>query len=212
MATILSANAFIDYAYYNSIFGTTYAVTDEKLIILINTVTEIFETVCNRFLKARDFSYISTDVAYNPEFSIFDPPEKDIFYFPTYPVNTLTTFKISGTIITSATDYDGDDGYVLYNNIGKLVYTDGFDFGYFKNIETKWNGGYASGSHYYSSLQYWSALAVNKFLNNPVDSELVSESIGNYKYTKNPEYLSQFKGLFPDVYLNLLQLRKREFA
>lgn len=212
MAETLSTNAFIDYAYYNSLSGESFTSTDQQLIILINTITEIFETTANRLLKARDFSYDLDSVSYNADYSIFDPPENENFYFPTFPVNSITEIKISDVIITAATDYYADDGYVLYNRAGKLYYYNGFDYGYFKNIKIKWNGGYASGSPLYSALQYWTYLSVNKMLNNTVNSEMLSESIGNYRYTKNPEYLSQFKGLLPEVYKYLIRLSKRGFA
>ena len=79
----ISANAFIDVAFFNSMSGLSLDADDAQMEILINSVTSILEDICNRPLKARDFSYDSEDDGYSEEYAIFDPPPKNISWFPT---------------------------------------------------------------------------------------------------------------------------------
>lgn len=215
----INSNSFIDIDYYNSMVGESDLIIvsssgqsyDEiRLTNLINMVATFMELFCDRLLKARDFSYISTEDSYDPKYSIFDPPPKSIFWFPTYPVNTITTFIISDTTILPASSYDDDTGYFLYNSTGKLVYYYGFDYGYNQNIKVKWNGGYTTDHKEYEELQYLQYLLVNNFWNNdPNDDGLLSETLGNYKYTKaDPKTLAKFFGVPPFIFYSLSNYRR----
>jgi hypothetical protein len=214
----LSDNAFIGVDYFNLMSGDELVIesssgqsNDElRLINLINSITKFFECFCNRTLKTRDFSYISTDLSYNPQYSIFDPPPKETFWFPTYPVNTLTTFIIGEDVILPSINYEDNDGYFLYNHIGKLIYSYGFDYGCLQNIKVKWNGGYKTTHEEYAELQYLTYLFTKSlFDNDPNQDGIISETLGNYKYTKtNPKDLSQYLGV-PSFIFHTLNNYKR---
>lgn len=215
----LSSHAFIDRTYFNSMSGESISAgsADEtKLFNLINFSVKVFDSFCKRKLKARDFSYVSSSVNYDPEYSIFNPPIGDTFWFPTYPVNSLTTFIISSDTITEATDYDDIDGYYLYKHLGKLVYEYGFDPGYNKNIKAVWNGGYNSTNHPddYASLQYLQYCFVKELWSSvPGDDRIISESIGNYRYTlASPDALAKFFGISPVIFHNLSRFKREVIA
>jgi hypothetical protein len=212
MATLLDS-AFIDVSYFeeNSGLTITPGSDDEtRLIYLINTAVDVLEGICGRKLKARDFSYDPLDSDYDQEYSIFDGPSGINFWFPTYPINSLTTLIISEDTIIPATGYDDNDGYFLYNKSGKLVYYYGFDYGYNQNVKINWNGGYNSNHDEYAELQYLTYQLVKKLWDgNPGDDELISETLDNYKYTKaSPKDLAKFFGLPPFVFYNLFKYKR----
>lgn len=219
----ISEHAFIDIDYFNLMANDEDLVVisssgqsddESRLENLINVTTKFFEEFCNRPLKARDFSYDPLSVNYSPEYAIFDPPPKTIFWFPTYPVNSITEFIISATTIIAATDYTDDTGYFLYSKNGKLVYSYGFDYGYIQNVKVKWNGGYNSNHQEYSDLQYLTYLFV-KFLwdNDPNDDGLISETLGNYKYTKaSAKDLAKYFGMPPFIFHSLSNYKRIAIA
>lgn len=216
-APTLLSSAFIDVDYFRIITDDDIdsGSNDEKrLIYLINSVTKIFENICGRKLKSRNFSYDSTSDDYDPLYAIFDPPPEKIFWFPTYPVNSLTTLIISDETITASTGYDDDDGYFLYSKTGKLYYSYGFDYGYNQNIKTIWNGGYSSTDDEYAELQYLTYQVVKKLWDgDPTSDDLLSEKLGSYQYTKaNPNDLAKFFGLPSFVFYNLFNFKKMVFA
>lgn len=213
----LLSSAFIDSAYFRYMTEEEIDEGSEdeiRLIYLINAITVMFEKVCGRKLKARDFSYDPLSVNYDFQYSIFDPPPRTIFWFPTYPVNSLTTFIVSDDTITEATDYEDTDGYFLYPENGKLVYSYGFDYGYNQNVKAVWNGGYSSTNSAYNELQYLTYQVVKKLWDSePGDDEKISETLDNYKYTKaSPEQLSKFFGMPPFVFYNLFNYKRLYFA
>jgi len=207
---LLSEYAFIDEEYFLYTSGETEdSNNSDKINILINYVTNLFEYFCGRKLKARDFySYDEEDM--EEEYAIFDPPKGNTFWFPTYPINSITSFTISGINISEATNYDNTTGYFLYKKTGKLVYSYGFDYGYNKNIKVDWNGGYNNTHSEYSELQYLTYLMCSELWNvNPGESNLISETIGNYKWMKmSPKDLDNFKGLYPNIFFALSKYRK----
>lgn len=215
----ISSNAFIDIDYFNQMAGdedlivissSEQSIDELRLETLINITTKFFEEFCNRLLKARDFSYDPASDNYNPEYSIFDPPLKTIFWFPTYPVNSITEFTISDTAIIASTGYADDSGYFLYSKTGKLVYSYGFDYGYIQNIKVKWNGGYDTTHEEYKELQYLTYLFV-KYLwdNDPNDDGLISETLGNYKYTKaSAKDLAKYFGVPPFIFYTLTNYKR----
>lgn len=218
----LSEHAFIDIDYFNQMADDNLVVesssgqsTDElRLVALINSVTVFMEKFCNRPLKARDFSYISTDSSYNPQYAIFDPPSGENFWFPTYPVNSITTFLVSGTAIVPTAEYDlSDDGYVLYASMGKLYYPYGFDLGYRQNVKIKWNGGIQEGTDEYEQLKYIQYLFVRQlFDSDPINDDIVSETLVNYSYKKaSSKELAEYFGIPLFVFNRLEQYRRFYF-
>lgn len=197
----ISDKSFLDLATYNILAGTTIAApandnatpTEEYLNWEqnVNFTAMVFEQMSNRPLIAKDYSYVSTDEDYDPEYSIFDAPKGIHFYFPTYPVNSLTTFYVGDELITEAliTDFNSLTNYYLYKKTGKLIYLSGFNFPDMKNIKCVWNGGYVDTSSEYLELQRLQYFYVKYLLDNEsvISSNFTSETIGQYKYTKNPE-------------------------
>lgn len=221
MAITVSLNSFIDVDDFNMMAGetlvpvssSTQSVDEMRLVTLINTVVGFMEKFCNRLLKARTFSYLPADIlTYDPKHSIFDPPQGDTFWFPTAPVNSITTFMISDEVITPATTYDADDGYVLYASKGSLFYYDGFDYGSKQNVKVKWNGGIASGTDDYTQLQYIQYLFVKYlFDDDPTKDDLISETFSNYAYKKaNIKDLAKYLGI-PMFVFNRLALYRRHY-
>jgi hypothetical protein len=208
----LSPYAFIDEDYFFYMNNETEAYDDveiDKIRNIINYITNLFEYFCGRKLKARDFySYDEEDM--EEEYAIFDPPRGEIFWFPTYPINSITSFTISGVNISEATDYDDTIGYFLYKKTGKLVYSYGFDYGYLKNIKVDWNGGYNDTHSEYAELQYLTYNMCSELWSiNPGEGNLISETIGNYKWLKmSPKDLDNFKGLYPNIFFALSKYRK----
>jgi hypothetical protein len=213
MAVTLSSQCFIDLEYFNTNFNSTIIKNSEdqdKLYNILNYIVALFEHLTGRILKARDFSSDVQLASYSEEYTNFDGPRGNIFWFPTYPVNSITSFSISGTTISAATDYQGDTGYLLYKELGKLIYFGGFDYGYFKNIVVNYNAGYGSTHKYYSELQYLTyLLASEQYVLEAGNENLIAETIGNYKYVRlNPRDLEKFKGLYPKIYYGIMKFRR----
>lgn len=212
--------ALIDIDYYKEIMGLTIlSQTDtDKVTGFINSVSMTFEKFCNRPLVARDFDYAPTvtvdgvtsaNPAYNEKYSIFDGIAGTEFYFPTYPVNSITTLMINDVVIAAATDYDDLTGYHLYNSRGKIVYYGSFYEGYNRNIKIKWNGGYAATAAEMEELKYLCFDMVKTLINSPTNPNLQSEKIGNYSYTNySPHVLKEMQGLNATVFSGLKRYRK----
>lgn len=223
MSLTVSEHSFIDVDDFNVMTGSTLvpvssstqSADEMRLITLINTVILFMEKFCNTLLKARDFSYLVADVtSYNPKYSIFDPPQNDVFWFPITPVNSITTFMISDVVITPATNYEASDGYVLYSSSGKLYYAEGFEYGYKQNVKVKWNGGYVEGTDDYTQLQYLQYLFV-KFLWNeePINDNIISEVFSNYSYKKtSTKDLAQYLGIPMFVFNRLVMFRREQIS
>jgi hypothetical protein len=213
----LNTNAIIDTDYYNLMRSSTIvADSDEeiKLHNIINAISSMFESFCNRRLKSREYSYLIADATYDFSYSIFNGPSGSYFWFPTYPINSITTFIIGTETITPATSYDLDDGYHLYPSKGLLVYNSGFDYGYLNNVFVKWDGGYAASSVEWSELQFLCFETIKTILNTEdVNKNFFAEKMGNYSYTQFPNYaLNQIRALTPEVFQGLLRFRKEAFA
>jgi len=215
-----STNALINIEYYRNMMGidSLEQGTTEKIIGTINFVSNVFERFCNRTLKAQDFDYAETIIVddvvianpvYSEKYAIFDGVNGNDFYFPTYPVNSVTTFLLNGDVITEATDYDDFEGYHLYNSRGKLIYYGGFYPGYYRNIKFKWNGGYKTTDAEMEELKFLCFDMVKTLMNTPLNSNLASERIGNYAYTNySPSALKELQGLNATVFAGLKRYRK----
>jgi len=209
----LQASALIDVDFYNTLSGEDFDDDDEKIIALINAATSLMENFCNRYLKARDFTYDTESENYDQRYSIFDGPKFNQFWFPTYPLNSLTEFIISDVEIILATDYTDTTGYFLYPEKGLLVFDGGFDYGYMQNVTAIWNGGYVSGSIELTELQMMCYELVKNFLSAPENSNKISEKIGNYSYTLNPAAITaKMMGLSPSVFGELGKYKREIFA
>lgn len=218
----LNDNALIDTIYFFQMYDDDDFVEDEKqktmIESLINAVSSEFEKFCNRKLKARSYSYDSGDSAYDAKmlhYCVFDAPPQATFWFPTYPVNALTEFKISGTAISAADsdDYDASDGYRLYPRSGKLIYSQGFDYNYLQNIQVKWNGGYTDDHEEMDDLKYLCFSAIKQVMNAPENEMLISERIGNYTYKMiAPDFQQKLRGFTPTTFENLMVYRKVVFS
>lgn len=208
-----SVNSFINSDYFEQFSGLT--LTPEEIInldILIDSVLYVFESFCSRKLKARDFSYlVSPD-----DYSVFDGIKGNTFRFPTYPVNSITTFVIDSSTIVPATSYDDVNGYFLYKEKGQLIYSYGFSFGYNQNVKVVWNGGYEITHEAYSLLQNLTYLLVKKLWDDnsgDINPEILSETIGNYKYVKmSPQEMSKLFGLPVYIFQNLGRFKRMAIA
>lgn len=218
----LNDNALMDTTYFYQMYTDEDWLEDEKekarIEDLINAVSTEFEKFCNRKLKARDYTYDDQDTGYNVDnlhYAVFDAPQGYTFWFPTYPVNSVTEFKISGTAISAADadDYDASDGYMLYPRRGKVVYTQGFDYSYLQNIQIKWNGGYSDDHESMSDLKYLCFSAIKQYINAPDNEMLQSERIGNYTYKlMSADFQRELRGLAPTIFENLMPYRKVAFG
>lgn len=215
----LNSNALLTFEEFTTFYGHDAFTIDIQVIeSLINQVSTLFENFCNRILKATTFTYDSQSQNYDVNllnYCVFDPPPNTIFYFPTYPVNSLTTFSISGTVIpaASSTDYLGETGYVLYNKSGKLLYIYGFDYGYFKNVKAIWNGGYSETSVEMSELKRLCFDMCKSILNQPDNFNIQSETIGQYQYQLiSPTLQKTMYGLPPNIYTSLSKYKRIYFA
>jgi len=216
----LNSAALIDLEYYDSLAGTSYAeaASADNIIASINYVSSMFEKFCNRPLKARTFDYAETilvdDVEtenpdYSEKYSIFDGEEGNVFYFPTYPVNTISKLLINDVEILPATSYDDLSGYHLYKSKGKINYFGGFYPGYNKNVKIKWNGGYTSSDMELEELKFLCFDMIKTLLNAPTNPNLQSEKIGNYAYTNySTQALKELQGLNATVFAGLKRYRK----
>lgn len=212
----LNPNALIDFDYFNTLWSGPAV---EELIFdsYVNAISTAFELFCNRKLKERSYTFDSLEddpengVIFDLSYSVFDAPEQNIFWFPTYPVSEITYFSVSGEEIDRSPedDYHGNNGYLLYFDIGKLVYYFGFDFPAYQNINVKWTGGYAVDSEEMSHLSYLCYSALGDTLNAPNNALMQSEKIGNYSYKlMATEYLERFEGLSPKVYKDIKKYRR----
>jgi len=216
----LNPNAIIDSDYWGQVY--TGADRDpEQLDELINFASSLFESFCNRQLVERVYTYVSDDeneennIFYKPEYTVFDAPINNVFWFPTYPVKSITSFSISGSVITEAitTDYTATDGYILKKSIGKLIYAYGFDYSYLQNIYIVWSGGYSVNDSEFSILRHLCFLFIKDLINSPKNMTLKSEKIGQYNYATIPtNLLSRFYGLSPFVFNSLKKFRREVFA
>jgi hypothetical protein len=215
----LNNNALIDTTYFYQMYVDEDWLEDEKektrIEEMINAVSSEFEKFCNRKLKARDYTYDPEDTSdysiENLHYAIFDAPQGSTFWFPTYPVNSITEFIISGTAITVAAsnDYDASDGYMLYPRRGKIIYGQGFDYSYLQNVQIKWNGGYDDDHESMSDLKYLCFSAIKQFINAPDNEMLQSERIGNYTYKlMSPEFQRELRGLAPTIFENLMSFKR----
>jgi hypothetical protein len=219
----LNKNALIDTTYYFQMANDEEMLEDERIKnmieAMINAVSMQFEIFCNRVLVERTFTYDDTDTdnydANYLHYAVFDPPKTATFWFPTYPVASITEFSISGETLSVAAsdDYDASDGYILYNRRGKLIYAQGFDFGYLQNIKTIWKGGYAEDSQEISELKYLCFMAIKNYVNAPENSMMESERMGNYSYKlMSPFFQKELRGYSPQIFENLMKYRKVAFA
>jgi hypothetical protein len=217
----LNKNALIDLDYYYQMEGDAPEDLSERDSVeaLINAVSTQFEIFCNRLLVERTFTYDDTDSDnYDVNllhYAIFDAPKAATFWFPTYPVSTLTKFEISGTELSVAAsdDLDASDGYILYNRRGKLVYSGGFDYPYLQNVKVIWKGGYNKNHIEYADLQYLCYMAIKNYVNAPENSMMESERMGNYTYKLiSPYFQKELKGYSPQIFENLMKYRKVAFA
>lgn len=213
----LNPNAIMDlntfYHMYKSLVNSAFDEEDpEKKIMItwaINGVSAAFERFCNRPLKAQDYTYKVGEDDYDESNSIFDPPPKNVFWFPTYPVNSLTTLLVFGIEVKPSTNSLATDGYILYNKTGKLIYDQGFYVGYYKTIKVEWNGGYDADSYEMAELQVLCFRMVNSLLQSKSNPLLQSETIGGYQYQLfSPTLINAMRGLAPDVYSGLGRFRR----
>jgi hypothetical protein len=222
MSIPISSKSFIDIDYFNimaseELVSVTYGQSfDEiRLIHMINSVIGFMEKFCNRTLKARDFSYLPADTSsYDSKNSIFDAPNGNTLWFPTCPINSITTFMISDEVITPATDYQGSDGYILYSTKGCLVYDYGFDYPYRQNIKVKWNGGYVEGTDEYNELKYLQYLFTKQlFDSDPINDGITSETFSNYSYkTGSIKDVAEYFGIPMFIFNRLASYRRHYFS
>jgi len=181
----LNNNALIDSTYYFQMSDNEALLEDERaknmIEDMINAVSTQFEKFCNRILVERTFTHDNTDTdnydANLLHYSIFDAPKLASFYFPTYPVSALTKLEISGTEISAAAadDYDASNGYILYQNRGRIIYSPGFDFPYLQNVKVIWTGGYNDDHPEMADLKYLCYMAIKNYVNAPENSMMRSE-------------------------------------
>ena len=111
-------------------------VTDDDTLLesLINRISAAVESYCRRKFKARDYT------------EKYDGDGTTVLYLKQYPVNSVTTLKISGSVVDSA-------NYVIYDEVGKIV----LRYTYFpeglQNIEVTYNAGYQDGSNELKTLE-----------------------------------------------------------
>jgi hypothetical protein len=210
----LNENALIDKTFFDQMWQGQ-DIDPDRLDNIINAMSLAFELFCNRKLKERTYTYVEgdesaqNDIYYVPEYAIFDAPPKNIFWFPTYPVASITSFYISSVEITAATGYVADDGYILNKRTGRLVYEGGFDYNYLQNIQVVWKGGYPEDSAEMSHLRFLCISAMKDYINSPNNETFESEKIGNYSYkVLSPYFLNSLSGYSPKVYNELKRYRK----
>lgn len=216
----LQANALINTDYYLGLSGLSSLESSRTdfIVSTINAVSNMFEKICNRPLKAKTYDYAPTIIVnnvetanpdYDEKYSIFDGIAGTEFYFPTYPVNSITTLLVNDVEVIAATDYEDLTGYHLYNSRGKIVYYGGFYEGYNRNVKIKWNGGYSATSPEMEELKFLCYTMVNTVINTPANPNLQSEKIGNYSYTNYaPNVIKELQGLNPSVFTGLRRYRK----
>jgi hypothetical protein len=213
----LMGNALIDSTYFNQNWdGDT--VDSTKLENMINAVSSFFELFCNRPLKENSYTYVASEedtdsgVYYVEKYTVFDGPNSNVFWLPTYPIDSVSYFEISGTEVTAMTGYVADTGYALYKNTGKIMYDYCYDYPYLKNVKVKWKGGYPSGSYEMEYLKYLCFLTIKDYLNAPDNMMLMEETIGQYSYKISPKDAITLQGLNVTVSNGLKKFRMEAFA
>lgn len=134
---LTSLDALKDY------LGISQSANDNLLESCIDRATALFELETRRKLKARDYSYVSTADAYDPDNAVLDGNGRDAISLPQYPLNTLTTLRINEIAIDARSSIYAL-GYVLDKKAGILrlsgyVFTRGL-----ANIELVYNAGYST--------------------------------------------------------------------
>jgi len=233
MTVALAVNALLDlesfYSMYQQQVNSSYETddggpVDEFVIRSINAASTTFEKFCNRRLKARYYSYDPDDADpqkvgagilynYDPEYTVFDPPKNSRFWFPTFPINSITEFLVRDIEIIPSTNYLATDGYIIYKNQGYIIYEQGFDFGYYKCVKVKWNGGYLDGSDEMYQLQHLLFQSVKTIISAPENPLLQSETIGSYQYQNYSGFvLNALKSFSPEIFVNLGRYRKESIG
>jgi hypothetical protein len=237
MTVTLAANALLDlesfYSMYQQQVNSSYETddggpVDEFVIRSINAASTTFEKFCNRRLKAQYYSYDPDDAlpideedpneddivyTYDLDYTVFDPPKNSRFWFPTYPINSITEFLVRDVEIIPSTNYLATDGYILYKNQGYLIYEQGFDFGYYKCVKVKWNGGYLDGSDEMYQLQHLLFQSIKTIISAPENPLLQSETIGSYQYQNYSGFvLNTLKAFAPEIFVNLGRYRKESIG
>jgi hypothetical protein len=233
MAVTLAVNALLDltsfYSMYQQQVNSSYETddggpVDEFVIRSINAASTTFEKFCNRRLKAQYYSYDPDDADpqkvgagilynYDLEYTVFDPPKNSRFWFPTYPINSITKFLVRDVEVTPSINYLATDGYILYKNQGYLIYEQGFDFGYYKCVKVKWNGGYEDGSDEMYQLQHLLFQSMKTIISAPENPLLQSETIGSYQYQNYSGFvLNTLKAFSPEIFVNLGRYRKESIG
>lgn len=219
----LNKNALMDTTYYFQMSDDEAMLEDEraKTMIedMINAVSTQFEVFCNRLLAERTFTYDDADTDNYDlnllHYAVFDAPKAANFWFPTYPVSSITYFGVSGTEISvaAADDFDASDGYLLYPRKGKLVYTQGFDYPYLQNVKAIWTGGYNEDHVELADLKHLCYMAIKNYVNAPENTMMESERMGNYTYKlMSPYFQKALRGFSPQIFENLMKYRKAAFA
>ena len=210
----LNANALIDATYFEQMWQGE-EIDPDRLENFINAISSAFELFCNRRLRARSYTYDPDEesetnrIYYVPEYSVFNAPPKNIFWFPTYPVVSISYFEISGTELEASTGYLADTGYILYSSTGQLVYDYGFEYPYRQNVKVKWTGGYLDNSPEMSHLKYLCFLAMKDIFNAPQNMTFEQEKIGQYSYKTIPTYfMTSLQGLSPKVFSDISKYRR----
>lgn len=119
-------------------FNLTVLDHDNLIEDLIDRATALFEAFTRRKLKARDYSYES-----DSENAKLDGNGRDTIRLPQYPVNSLSTLRISEQEIDER-DSIYSCGWILEGESGILrlacyLFTEGI-----QNIELAYNAGYSS--------------------------------------------------------------------
>lgn len=210
-------NALIDDDYFENLWdGGT--IGEDKLHENINAVSALFEMFCNRPLKERSYTYLEseedleTGVYYVSKYTVFDGPNGNTLWLPTYPIDSISHLEISGVEVSEMTGYEADTGYALYRDTGRMVYEYHWDYPYRQNVKIKWKGGYPEGSSEYVYLQYLCFLAIKDCLNAPKNLNFSEERIGKYSYKLASEDFTRFMGLNSKVFNDLGRYRKEAFA
>ncbi len=122
----------------------TITTNDTLLEGLIDRVTSLFEGFTNRNLEARDYSYISTSDDYDSDNAIVNGNNRHRITLPQYPVNSLTTLRISTLAISERSSVTGA-GWVIEEKGAGILALSGYIFtGGVKNVELVYNGGFST--------------------------------------------------------------------
>ncbi len=105
---------------------------DALLESLIRQCTALFENVCNRKFKARNYSYDPDSDDYDADNAILSGNDTGELVLPQFPVNSLTTLIVDGITIPEPSLY-GRDGMIMNVFFPKGV----------QNVKVVYNAGYA---------------------------------------------------------------------